>query len=435
MTWRPRSVTAPLFCWLLLFLATACISGGPNNGSTHDPSVRAVRLGRLIDPASGTVVERAVVLMRGDRITYVGDDASQIPTGAPVVDWSSYTGLPGLIDAHTHVTFVTDGASGTNPFERVDTIEASKAKPLIKDCLQRMVRLGVTTAIDKGSPTDLDLKMREALRKGKLRGPRLFVAGTGVQTTDKSGPAVRAEVRRLAELGVDLIKLWADECSDRRLTCQRAYSFEAMRAAVDEAHRLGKPVSIHAYHAEVAADAVRAGTDALEHAEGLDAATLEEMARRGTIYVPTIDHNRYYRENTELFGFSTDDARALDGFLEKNLATASLARERGVTFAMGSDAVFTMCGENKRELAWLVRAGLTPLQALKAATFDAARSIGKERELGRVAPGYLADLIAVEGDPRADIDVVIRNVRGVLQGGEPIDLRPPPIPPPRNHQD
>jgi imidazolonepropionase-like amidohydrolase len=428
VTRRPHGTTASLFCWLLLFLTSACVVPGPNNGSAHDPAapaVRAVRLGRLVDPASGAVVERAVVVVRGDRITYVGDDASKIPAGAHVLDWGAYTGLPGLIDAHTHVTFVTDGAGGTNPFERVDTLGAAQAMPIIQGCLLRMLRIGVTSAIDKGSPTDFDLKLRDAVRQGRARGPRLFVAGPGVQTPDKSEPAVRAEVRKLVARGVDLIKLWGDECSDRRLNCQRSYSFEAMRAAVDEAHRLGKPIAIHAYHAEVAADAVRAGADSLEHAEGLDDATLGEMARRGTVYVPTIDHNRYYREHTDLFGFNEGDARSLDDFLGRNLATASRARERGVALAMGSDAVFTMCGENKRELAWLVRAGLTPMQALKAATFEPARSLGKERELGRVAPGYVADLIAVEGDPLADVGVVINNVRGVMQGGEPVDLGVP----------
>ncbi|HEU4410286.1 MAG TPA: amidohydrolase family protein [Polyangiaceae bacterium] len=426
MTRRLRSATAALFCWLLLISIPSCgVGAGPHDGSSREPAVRAVRLGRLIDPASGAVIERAVVVVRGDRVAYVGDDASQIPAEAPVLDWGGYTGLPGLIDAHTHVTFVTDGAPGTNPFERVDKLGASRALPLIHDCLQRMLRLGVTTAIDKGSPTGLDLKAREAVRAGRVRGPRLVVAGPGVQTDDRSERGVRAEVRRLVALGVDLIKVWADECSDRRLSCQRSYSFEAMRATVDEAHRLGKPVSIHAYHGEVAADAVRAGADALEHAEGLDAATLDEMTRRGTTYVPTIDHNRYYRENAPFFGFSGDDDRAFEAFLGQNLATTSQALARGVAVAMGSDAVFTMCGENKRELAWLVRAGMTPLQALKAATFEAARSVGRERELGRVAPGYFADLIAVEGDPLADIEVVIRNVRGVMQGGEPVDLRPP----------
>jgi imidazolonepropionase-like amidohydrolase len=420
----PRSTPRALGYLLTVALAAACATTSPTPDPLPAPALRAFRFGRLVDPATGSTLERALVLVRGERIAYVGHDESKIPNGTPLLDWSRYTGLPGLIDAHTHVTFVTDGAPGTNPFERASELPAARALPLVHECLLRTLRLGVTSVIDKGVAAGNDRELREAVRKGRLAGPRLFVAGPGLQPTDRSVEGVRAEVRRVVTLGVDLIKIWADECSDRRLDCPQVYSTEALGAAIDEAHRLGKPVAVHAYHAGTAADAVRAGADSLEHAEGIDDATLDEMVKRGTVYVPTIDHNRYYREHAAEYGHTAADGRGLAAFLEKNLATAARAHQRGVAIAMGSDAVFSMCGENTRELGWLVRAGLTPMQALRAATFEAARSVGKQNEIGRVAPGYFADLIAVEGDPLANVDAVINHVRVVIQGGKQIDLGP-----------
>ncbi len=156
----------------------------------------------------------------------------------------------------------------------------------------------------------------------------------------------------------------------------------------------------------------------VEHAVDMDEQTITEMARRGTFYVPTIDHNRYYVEYRKQFGYGEDVAARLDDYIERNLATARRAHKAGVRFAMGSDAVFTMFGQNTRELAWFVKAGLTPQEALATATTNAAALLGMEKSLGAVAPGYFADLVAVDGDPLRDIDVVIRNVRWVMKGGK-----------------
>ena len=162
---------------------------------------------------------------------------------------------------------------------------------------------------------------------------------------------------------------------------------------------------------------MRAGTDSLEHATDMDDATIAEMAKRGTYYVPTIDHNRYYIENGSKIGYAPGFEPRTQAFIARNLETARKAHRAGVKFAMGSDAIYTMFGQNTRELGWFVKAGMTPEEALKTATSKAAELLGKANELGAVAPGYFADLVAVEGDPTADIGVVLDKVKWVMKGG------------------
>src|SRR5262245_48334777 len=145
--------------------------------------------------------------------------------------------------------------------------------------------------------------------------------------------------------------------SDQYLTGFQTYSYEEMKAAVDVAHRAGKWIAIHSYGPDGARDAVRAGTDSLEHATDMDDATIQEMAKRGTFYVPTIDHNRYYLDNWQKIGYANGFQERTKAFIERNLETARKAQMAGVKFAMGSDAIYTMFGENTRELAWFVKAG------------------------------------------------------------------------------
>ncbi len=201
------------------------------------------------------------------------------------------------------------------------------------------------------------------------------------------------------------------------MTQFETYSYDEIKAAVDAAHRFGKKIAIHSYGPDGARDAVRAGTDSLEHATDMDDATIAEMARRGTFYVPTIDHNRYYLDNWRNIGYADGFQEKTKAFIQRNLETARRAHKAGVKFAMGSDAIYTMFGENTRELAWFVKAGMTPEEALRTATTNAAELLGKTGELGAVAPGCRGDLVAVEGDPLADITVVIEKVRWVMKDG------------------
>jgi imidazolonepropionase-like amidohydrolase len=230
-------------------------------------------------------------------------------------------------------------------------------------------------------------------------------------------PEVLRVVRQQIAAGADVIKMYASTGTDDDTTGFETYSYEEIKAAVDAAHQFGKKIAIHSYGPNGARDAVRAGTDSLEHATDMDDETIEHMAKRGTFYVPTIDHNRYYLDNWQKIGYADGFQPKTRAFIERNLETARRAHKAGAKFAMGSDAIYTMFGENTRELAWFVKAGMSPEDALKTATTNAAELLGKGDELGAVSTGYYADLIAVEGDPTKDINVAITKVQWVMKGG------------------
>jgi imidazolonepropionase-like amidohydrolase len=225
-------------------------------------------------------------------------------------------------------------------------------------------------------------------------------------------------VRQQIAAGADVIKMYGSTGTDDDVTGFETYTYEEMKAAVDTAHQFGKKIAIHSYGPDGARDAVRAGADSIEHATDMDDATIQDMAKRGTFYVPTIDHNRYYVDNGDRIGYAPGFKERLLAFIPRNLETTRKAFKAGVKIAMGSDAVYTMYGQNTRELGWFVKAGMTPEQALETATGNAAALLGKEKELGAVAPGYFADLVAVEGDPLADINVTLNHVKWVMRGGE-----------------
>jgi imidazolonepropionase-like amidohydrolase len=206
--------------------------------------------------------------------------------------------------------------------------------------------------------------------------------------------------------------------SGRDVSGTQSFNFEEMKAACDTAHALGKRIAIHTYGPDGARDAARAGADSIEHATDMDDATIEEIARRKIFYVPTIDHNRYYADNFRLLNYPPAAVDDLKDFIRRNLETARKAFRAGVRFAMGSDVVYTMFGENTRELRWFVQAGMSPEQALRTATTTAAELLGQENSIGVLREGAFADIAAVEGDPLADIEVVIGKVRWVMKDGE-----------------
>src|SRR5438093_1172072 len=256
-----------------------------------------------------------------------------------------------------------------------------------------------------------------------VEGDRIRACGPASSTPIPAGgladgpDAVMRVVRQNIAAGADVIKIYGSTGSGDDVTGEETYTFEEMKAAVDAAHARGKRVAIHSYGPDGARDAVRAGATSVEHAIDLDDATLREMVRRGVTYVPTVDHNRYYAENKAAFGYSDTVAARLDAYRARNLETVRRAIKARVKIAMGSDAVFTMFGENTRELGWFVKAGMTPAEALAAATENGAALLGMEKELGAVAPGYYADMVAVAGDPVTDISAVIEGVRWVMKGG------------------
>ena len=219
------------------------------------------------------------------------------------------------------------------------------------------------------------------------------------------------------DAGADWIKMYGSTGSFQNVTSEQTFSDVGMRVATETAHAFGKPIAIHSYGLPGGRAAGRAGAESVEHAAGLDDATIAEWAKRGTMYVPTIEHNRFYAENAALFGYTTAQVAALDSFRMLNLESARRAHKAGVKFAMGSDAVYWMFGENTRELEWFVQAGMTPAQALATATTNAAELLRRPSKPGRIAPGYFADIVAVEGNPLGDIDVVINHVVWVMKSG------------------
>jgi imidazolonepropionase-like amidohydrolase len=407
-----------------LILVAAC-------ASSLAAQARVLRFKSLVDGKDGVVAD-AVVVIEGDKVVSVGSGAASVPPGAQVVDLRRYTALPGLIDVHTHMTYFWDRQPGTRPLAQAPRLPAVTVF-LAQENARKTLETGVTTVRDLGASEYSDIAMRELINRGAMLGPRMFVAGFGLskaRTPARPGAPPAAPRGRIADTtdipvavkaqvdaGADWIKMYGSTGTYADTSGRQTFSYEEMKAAVDAAHRAGKRIAIHSYGPDGGRDAVRAGAESLEHATDLDDATLALMASQGTYYVPTIDHNRFYAENREPFGFTAEQAAGLDAYRARNFETAKRAFRAGVKFAMGSDAVYTMFGENTRELGFFVQLGMTPAQALATATTNAAELLGMTGKLGVIAPGSFADIVAVDGNPLADINVVIGRVRWVMKGG------------------
>jgi imidazolonepropionase-like amidohydrolase len=424
-----RRLTIYLWCAFLLVLGAQLA-----RADEAAVAVKALRFGKLVD-GKGKVWNDAIVLVHGDRIVDILTDAAKIPAGAQVIDIRRYTAIPGLIDVHTHITFYWDQTSKVYPFEQLNTPRLPAVSVfLAQENARRTLEAGVTTVRDLGASDWDDIAMRDLINRGAMIGPRMFVAGYGIYVADappwpghtapsaghaNNLPEVQRVLREQVAAGVDVIKMYASTGTDKDVTGFQTYTYDEIKAAADLAHKYGKRLAVHTYGPDGARDAIRAGADSIEHATDMDDETIADMARRGTFYVPTIDHNRWYAEHITIFGWDNEKqiADGLNAYIQRNLETARRAFKAGVRFAMGSDALFTMCGENTRELGWFVKLGMTPEQALATATTNAATLLGKDKELGAIAPGYFADIVAVEGDPLADVNVTINNVRWVMKGG------------------
>jgi imidazolonepropionase-like amidohydrolase len=391
-------------------------------------STVAIRFGKLWDGSQ--VIDKALVVVQGERIRSVTGGNPAPPAGATVIDWSRYYGLPGLIDVHTHMTYYWDRRPGTLP--RGGSRMAAETVYLAQENARKTLEAGVTTVRDLGSSEYADIAMRNLINMGAMVGPRMFVCGYGLSLSRSQRPGlpvietpgsadtpdeVIKAVRRQISAGADVIKMYGSVGGFENVGTQQTFTYEEMKAAVDVAHAMGKKIAIHSYGPEGGRDAVRAGADSLEHAVDLDDATLSEMVKRGTYYVPTIDHNRYYIDAAEEYQFRPGSKEALSAYIKRNYETAQRAFQAGVKFAMGSDAVYTMFGQNSRELTWFVKLGMTPEAALKTATANGADLLGNSQDIGSVTPGRFADLIAVEGNPLQNIDVAINHIRAVMKGG------------------
>jgi len=396
--------------------------------STALAQTTAIRFGRLAD-GSGRVLTNALVIVDGDRITRVSSGDAAIPAGATVVDLSRLTGIPGLIDAHTHITYWWDGVT-TPRFEppRHPAVRAVLAQENARKALEA----GITTIRDLNAPDGVDLAMRDLIEMGKMVGPRMFVSGIAIRVTRPTVPippvglmvdgvdAVLKAVRQVIASGADWVKMHGSTGGFEDVSQFQTFTYEEMKAAVDATHALGRKIAIHSYGPAGARDAVRAGTDSIEHGADFDDATVAEMAKRRVYYIPTVDHNQVYVEHADtVFRFAAGARERLQDYIRRNLETTRKAFQAGVPIVMGSDAVYSGWGLNARELDWFVKAGMTPEQALRTATTVPAAMLGMGDRLGAVAPWFYADIVAVEGNPLTDITAVTRpeHVRWVMKAG------------------
>lgn len=400
----------------------------------------AIRAGTLIDGTGAAPVRNAVILIQGDRITAVGANV-QVPTGATVIDLSGATVLPGFIDAHVHLTGHT---IGDGDWQHSGLTEMPSQLALLGAAhAQQTLEAGFTTVRVVGSGNFSDVALRNAINAGWIPGPRILAAGTsfgingghcdgssGYQPgspisrgTIETGAAdgveeVREAVRYNVKHGADVIKICATGgvLSPTDSVGVQQYTEDEMRAVVEAAHMSERRVAAHAHGTAGIKAAVRAGVTSIEHGSILDAEAVALMKQKGSWLVPTL-----------LAGFTVESlataGRLPPPIAAKALAIAprmhnsfKLAVDGGVKIAFGTDAGVMRHGSNAREFALMVRYGMTPMQAIVAATASGATLLGLERDLGTIAVGKRADLVAVTGNPLDNIQI-LQNVQFVMKDG------------------
>jgi imidazolonepropionase-like amidohydrolase len=393
----------------------------------------AIRAARLIDGRGGAPITNAVILVEGERITAVGRELA-IPAGATVIDLSHSTVLPGFIDAHTHVT-----SQPTNYLEdlfRKSPIDVAVTSHVYA---RRTLDAGFTTIRDVGAGEFIDRALRDAINRGDVPGPRMQVATLTVGATgghgDLSGfsPYIKFgqfsgiadgadEIRKLVRFevknGADVIKLIAGAgvLSEEESAGAPQYSQEEMDVVVQEAAMWGRKVAAHAHGTEAVKRALRAGVASVEHASFIDDEGIRLAKARGAYLVMDIYNDDYILAEYAKLGYPQkilDKERLVGRTQRENFRKAVRA---GVKLAFGTDAGVYPHGDNGKQFAKMVEWGMTPMQAIQAATVNAADLLGWADRVGSVAPGRYADLVAVDGDPLADIHELER-VRFVMKGG------------------
>ena len=404
-----------------------------------DGATTFLEVGRLLaDPATGVVQRDKTLVIRGNQVVEMRDgfvgDASQ----GRVVDLRQAFVLPGLIDSHVHLT------SQQNPNGRLEEVTLSNADQAMAGAryARRTLMAGFTTVADLGATNEAIFALRNAVRQGDVPGPRILASGSSVSIHGGhgdvngyredvmhllssesicSGPedcmrAVRTQVRA----GADIIKITATGgvLSNTAAGLAQQFSDPELSAIVDSAHRMGRQVTAHAHGVDGINAFLRAGGDSIEHGTYLDDDSIRLFKQRGAWLVPTLlagDFVARVASGPDNFFTPAQTAKALEAG-PKMLDMARRAHAGGVKIAFGTDSGVSAHGDNAQEFALLVRAGLTPLEAVQAATIGAAEHLRIASEAGRIAPGMPADIVAVAGDPLTDV-TELERMRFVMKGG------------------
>lgn len=420
---------------LLFWLATSAAVAAPG----------AVRCGKLLDVQSGRLLTNQLVVFDDHGvITASGDEASTtLPQGITPIDLSHATCLPGLIDVHTHLTSDPTG----NGYEGLGISVPREAIIGAKNA-RITLRAGFTTVRNVGAGNFTDVALRDGINAGDVPGPRMLVSGTPLGITgghcdnnllpfefhyrdsgvaDGPWPA-RAKVREVVKYGADLIKVCASggvlSKGDQPGTPQ--YTLEELQAIADEAHKLGRKVAAHAHGTQSIKDAIRAGIDSIEHSSLIDDEGIALAKQHGTYLVFDIYNDDFILSEGAKAGMLPES-------IEKEKKLGRLQRENfrkafqgGARMAFGTDAGVYPHGDNARQFAKMVEWGMQPIDAIRAATINAADLMGWPDKVGSLQPGHFADLLAVQGDPLSDVKT-LENVKFVLKGGDVVRSDSPSV--------
>lgn len=402
------------------------------------PPLLVVKAAHFVDPVSGTTKDNQAVVMEGGKVKAIGaatDVTTALPPDTKVIDLGNATVLPGLIDCHVHLA----NAPG-NYYEGILRKSSIDTATITHLYAQRTLLAGFTTVRNVGARDYMDFALRRAINAGDVVGPRMLCCGIFLSATGGHGDLngmspnlhidavangiadgpeeIRKAVRENVKYGADWIKILASAgvLSEEESVGRPQYSEEEMKAAVDEAALWGKSVAAHAHGTEAIKMAVRAGVKSIEHCSLVDDEGIRLMKEKGAWLVPTIYCGDFVLSEYGKLGYPEhilNKARQVD---KQRVETFRKAVQAGVKIAFGTDAGVYPHGQNGREFHYMVERGMTPMQAIQSATSGAAEMLGWKDKVGQLAPGYFADLIAVSGDPVADIRQ-LENVPFVVKGG------------------
>ncbi len=394
-----------------------------------------VRVGRLLDVKTGKMLTDQAIVIDGEKITSVGAAAGVTSGSATVISLPNATVLPGLIDAHVHLTM--------NPSFGYQTLGISVPHEALIGAHNARVTLeaGITTVRNVGARGYSDVALRDAINAGDVPGPRMLVSGPALSITGghcdndllpyeyhatSDGAAdgienVQHKVREIIKYGADVIKVCATggvlSKGDDPNASQ--YTLEEMKAIVADAHRLGRKVAAHAHGAQGVIWASEAGVDSVEHGHLMNDASVATLKKNGTYLVPTLYLVDWQRENAATTNLPEYAKRKMEMVSEVGKANIKKAIEAGVKIGMGTDAAVYPHGLNAHEIAVYVGLGMTPLQAIQTATINDADLLGWSDKVGTIEAGKWADIIAVDGDPLQDV-TTLQHVKFVMKGGEVI---------------